>query len=218
MLEVRLQPDSGLQCPPLAFSDSGVSSPLDWSVSFEFRAETLKHFNPLPHVLQLLLEVHDLRARGGALYTVLAELYSNALEHGVIGLDSTMKSDAAGFARYYQERVSRLQALRDGYVRLHLTWRRMAGASAGAGRGQRRRFRRGARAECRGAPGTPLRQGFAPDPRIVRSLPVVGRRKGGVRGFSGRLRHNRAFVAVLLMGRASEVDFRERSNVRAASR
>lgn len=31
-----------------------------------------------------------------------------------------MKSDAAGFARYYQERVSRLQALRDGYVRLHL--------------------------------------------------------------------------------------------------
>lgn len=55
MLEVRLQPDSGLQCPPLAFSDSGVSSPLDWSVSFEFRAETLKHFNPLPHVLQLLL-------------------------------------------------------------------------------------------------------------------------------------------------------------------
>ncbi|MDU5675994.1 MAG: two-component system response regulator HsbR, partial [Pseudomonas aeruginosa] len=90
------------------------------SVSFEFRAETLKHFNPLPHVLQLLLEVHDLRARGGALYTVLAELYSNALEHGVIGLDSTMKSDAAGFARYYQERVSRLQALRDGYVRLHL--------------------------------------------------------------------------------------------------
>ncbi|KQJ62010.1 chemotaxis protein CheY [Pseudomonas aeruginosa] len=120
MLEVRLQPDSGLQCPPLAFSDSGVSSPLDWSVSFEFRAETLKHFNPLPHVLQLLLEVHDLRARGGALYTVLAELYSNALEHGVIGLDSTMKSDAAGFARYYQERVSRLQALRDGYVRLHL--------------------------------------------------------------------------------------------------
>lgn len=120
MLEVRLQPDSGLQCPPLAFSDSGVSSPLDWSVSFEFRAETLKHFNPLPHVLQLLLEVHDLRARGGALYTVLAELYSNALEHGVIGLDSTMKSDTAGFARYYQERVSRLQALRDGYVRLHL--------------------------------------------------------------------------------------------------
>ena len=51
---------------------------------------------------------------------MLAELYSNALEHGVIGLDSTMKSDAAGFARYYQERVSRLQALRDGYVRLHL--------------------------------------------------------------------------------------------------
>lgn len=75
MLEVRLQPDSGLQCPPLAFSDSGVSSPLDWSVSFEFRAETLKHFNPLPHVLQLLLEVHDLRARRRAVYGARRTLF-----------------------------------------------------------------------------------------------------------------------------------------------
>ncbi len=75
MLEVRLQPDSGLQCPPLAFSDSGVSSPLDWSVSFEFRAETLKHFNPLPHVLQLLLEVHDLRARRRAVYGTRRTLF-----------------------------------------------------------------------------------------------------------------------------------------------
>jgi CheY-like chemotaxis protein len=120
MVEVRLLESAQLSPPTLVYSDSGQSCPLDWSVSFEFRAATLKRFNPLPYLLQLLLEVHGLRAQSGALYSVLAELYSNALEHGVLGLDSSLKRDASGFARYYQERNSRLDQLQDGYVRLHL--------------------------------------------------------------------------------------------------
>ncbi|WP_296253558.1 ATP-binding SpoIIE family protein phosphatase [Pseudomonas sp. UBA4194] len=104
----------------LIYSDSGQSSPLDWSASFEFRADTLKRFNPLPYLLQLLQEIHGLRAQSGQLYSVLAELYSNALEHGVLGLDSALKRDALGFASYYEQRNSRLLALADGYVRLHL--------------------------------------------------------------------------------------------------
>lgn len=120
MLEVALVPQASVQRPPLAFSDSGLSNPLDWSASFEFRASTLKHFNPLPFLLQLLMEVQALRPRGGALYSVLAELYSNALEHGVMGLDSSLKRDAEGFARYYEQRATRLAQLQDGYVRFHL--------------------------------------------------------------------------------------------------
>ncbi len=120
MVEVSLVEAAQLSPPALVYSDSGQSCPLDWSVSFEFRAATLKRFNPLPYLLQLLLEVHGLRAQSGALYSVLAELYSNALEHGVLGLDSSLKRDASGFARYYQQRNARLDELQDGYVRLHL--------------------------------------------------------------------------------------------------
>ncbi|MGY2258351.1 ATP-binding SpoIIE family protein phosphatase [Pseudomonas sp. SDO55104_S430] len=120
MVEISLLDPILLSLPAPIYSDSGQSCPLDWSVSFEFRAATLKRFNPLPYLLQLLLEVHGLRAQSGALYSVLAELYSNALEHGVLGLDSSLKRDVAGFARYYQERNTRLEALQDGYVRVHL--------------------------------------------------------------------------------------------------
>ncbi len=120
MVEVSLLDATQMRPPTLVYSDSGQSCPLDWSVSFEFRAASLKRFNPLPYLLQLLLEVHGLRAQSGALYSVLAELYSNALEHGVLGLDSGLKRDASGFARYYQERNARLDALRSGYVRVHL--------------------------------------------------------------------------------------------------
>ncbi|WP_145315159.1 fused response regulator/phosphatase [Pseudomonas sp. SJZ080] len=120
MVEVSLLEAAQLIPPPLVYSDSGQSCPLDWSVNFEFRAATLKRFNPLPYLLQLLLEVHGLRAQSGALYSVLAELYSNALEHGVLGLDSSLKRDASGFTRYYQQRNARLDELQDGYVRVHL--------------------------------------------------------------------------------------------------
>jgi len=120
MVEISLLDPNLLSPPAPIYSDSGQSCPLDWSVSFEFRAATLKRFNPLPYLLQLLLEVHGLRTQSGALYSVLAELYSNALEHGVLGLNSSLKRDVAGFARYYQQRNARLEALEDGYVRVHL--------------------------------------------------------------------------------------------------
>nr|MBP8238234.1 fused response regulator/phosphatase [Pseudomonas sp.] len=77
LLEVSLVADGQLTRPPLAFADNGQSHSLDWSASFEFRGETLRHFNPLPFLLQLLLEVQGLGPQGGALLSVLAELYSN---------------------------------------------------------------------------------------------------------------------------------------------
>ncbi|TRX74440.1 fused response regulator/phosphatase [Pseudomonas mangiferae] len=120
MLEVTLVEEESLNRPPQTFTDSGLMGALDWSASFEYRARTLKRFNPLPYLMQLLLDVQGLRAQAGALYTVFAELYSNALEHGVIGLDSSLKRDALGFARYYQARSERLAKLEDGYVRFHL--------------------------------------------------------------------------------------------------
>jgi hypothetical protein len=120
LVEVSMVEEGSLSRGPLVFTGSGQNSPLDWSASFEFRGETLRRFNPLPFLLQLLLEVEGLRPQGGALYSVLAELYSNALEHGVLGLDSSLKCNAEGFAEYYLQRSTRLARLREGYVRFHL--------------------------------------------------------------------------------------------------
>ncbi|WP_349971856.1 fused response regulator/phosphatase [Pseudomonas caspiana] len=119
MVEIIAVEQAELGPQTVTYSDSGTSTPLDWSSTFEFRASTLRRFNPLPYLLQLLLEVHGLRHQSGALYSVLTELYSNALEHGVLGLDSKLKSNASGFARYYQQRAERLAALNDGFIRIH---------------------------------------------------------------------------------------------------
>lgn len=120
MVEVIAVEQANLGPQPVTYSDSGTSTPLDWSATFEFRASTLRRFNPLPYLLQLLLEVHGLRSQSGALYSVLTELFSNALEHGVLGLDSKLKGNASGFARYYQQRAERLAGLDNGFIRVHL--------------------------------------------------------------------------------------------------
>lgn len=48
----------------------------------------------------------DLRQKA---FTVFAELISNSLDHGILGLDSTLKSDFAGFAEYLQLKEDRLE-------------------------------------------------------------------------------------------------------------
>jgi CheY-like chemotaxis protein len=120
MVEITALEQAVLGPRTVTYSDSGTSTPLDWSTTFEFRAATLRRFNPLPYILQLLLEVHGLRSQSGALHSVLTELYSNALEHGVLELDSRLKDNATGFAYYYQQRAARLAALDRGYIRVHL--------------------------------------------------------------------------------------------------
>ena len=116
MLELKMVDQSEIHSEKFQVEMGAISGPTDWSMSYRLGPNTLRDFNPLPLLLQLLMEVPGLRPHSGTLYTVLAELYSNALEHGVIGLDSKLKSDPSGFAQYYQQREAALEQLSDGFV------------------------------------------------------------------------------------------------------
>ena len=74
MVHITSQLPQFLGVPAIVYSDSGQCSPRDWSSHFEFRARTLQQFNPLPFLLQLLMEVHGLRAQGPVIHAVLSEL------------------------------------------------------------------------------------------------------------------------------------------------
>ncbi len=97
--------------------------PMDWGMSYDVRPDTLREFNPLPVLLQILMDIPGLRSHSGEIYTVMSELYSNALDHGVLDLDSSMKSSTKGFAEYYQLRSKRLGELQEGYIRITMDYR-----------------------------------------------------------------------------------------------
>lgn len=99
---------------------SALSGPTEWRCEYEIRERTLGDFSPLPLLLHICMEVPGLRTRGGEIYTLLSELYNNALEHGVLQLPSEWKHSADGFGKYYSERQSRLARVDGHYIRFSL--------------------------------------------------------------------------------------------------
>ena len=100
---------------------AGVLS--DWKMDFELGPSSLKAFDPLPILINVLSESPYLRQESTSLYTILSEVYSNALEHGVLELESSLKSTPQGFAAYYELRKTKLASLSEGYVRFHFEHR-----------------------------------------------------------------------------------------------
>ena len=119
MLEVELVDASLITAEGGSGSDDSEAGPEDWLLSYELGPSSLVGFNPLPMLQQVMMEAPYLRTRSSEIYTVMAELYSNALEHGVLGLDSALKASADGFAEYYQARAEALANVQ-GYVRFEI--------------------------------------------------------------------------------------------------
>ena len=78
----------------------------------------LRKTDPIPMIINQIQEMVALRNQQRHLYTILTELYINALDHGVLGLNSSLKQSEEGFTRYFAEREARLGALEEGYVRI----------------------------------------------------------------------------------------------------
>jgi anti-sigma regulatory factor (Ser/Thr protein kinase) len=55
------------------------------------------------------------------LSTVLSELYNNALDHGILLLDSKIKKEPDGFFEYFEQRMERLVQLDDGEINIQAT-------------------------------------------------------------------------------------------------
>lgn len=94
--------------------------PAEWQASFKFSAEVLKQLDLVPMIVNMLMQIQAPHEHKQRIYTVIAEMYSNALEHGVLKLESSMKESANGFAEYYALRAQRLAELEDAYIHISL--------------------------------------------------------------------------------------------------
>jgi len=57
------------------------------------------------------------------IFLIISEVVSNAIDHGVLKLDSSLKNEAEGFMAYISERESRLKKLTDNdEIEFNLTW------------------------------------------------------------------------------------------------
>jgi serine phosphatase RsbU (regulator of sigma subunit) len=90
----------------------------EWSVKFTLGPGELRDADPLPPLLDVLAQTPGASYFRDALTVVLGELFRNALEHGVIGLDSAIKASERGFAEYYHELHRRRSQLQRGWIQV----------------------------------------------------------------------------------------------------
>ncbi|MBI3776020.1 MAG: serine/threonine-protein phosphatase [Gammaproteobacteria bacterium] len=95
-------------------------APTHWQSQMVFHADALRTVNVVAVVSNLITQVQSPPGHRERIFTVLTELLSNALDHGLLGLDSQLKSSPEGFAGYYLSRSKALAELTEGWLRVTL--------------------------------------------------------------------------------------------------
>ena len=98
---------------PLSEELSSVSAG-GWRLSLDLSAEEIRRQDLLPRLMEMLNALGIDYRKNDSLFVVLGELLSNALDHGILRLDSSLKEAESGFERYDALRRERLEALVSG--------------------------------------------------------------------------------------------------------
>ena len=94
----------------------------EFSFSVRLGTKALRSFDPLNLLKGLIDSVTALERHQTYLYTMIVELYANALEHGILEMDCALKETPEGFARYYSDRERLLSELTDGWMHVDLQY------------------------------------------------------------------------------------------------
>lgn len=90
---------------------------LTWKNMMEFDIDTLRVTNPVPLMVNALMEIQGLQEHRQAIFMIVSELFANALDHGLLDLDSAIKSTPEGFLRFYELKDERLKTCPRGKIR-----------------------------------------------------------------------------------------------------
>lgn len=91
---------------------------LPWHIDMKLSPEELRSGSPVALLIDMLGSTPDMERHKDYLHTILAELFSNALEHGVLALSSDLKKTEDGYLDYYQQREEKLSRLNQGFVNI----------------------------------------------------------------------------------------------------
>ncbi|MDH5649762.1 MAG: fused response regulator/phosphatase [Gammaproteobacteria bacterium] len=99
---------------------SGKVSPMEWSLDFKLEKALLTRFDPLPFLSKSIMDMQGLYSHREKIHTILAELVNNAVEHGILELDSEERDTPSGFRNYFESREKLLVNAQNGWLRISI--------------------------------------------------------------------------------------------------
>jgi anti-sigma regulatory factor (Ser/Thr protein kinase) len=108
-----------------------VAESLDpaWELTLKLGVDTLRRADVAPLVNHIVTSLQPPGHDPGRLHVVLAELFNNALDHGLLKLDSRLKDSPDGFQTWMDQREARLCCLSEGTIEVSIA----AGTKTGSG-------------------------------------------------------------------------------------
>ncbi|WP_018692707.1 fused response regulator/phosphatase [Algicola sagamiensis] len=89
---------------------------LTMEMNIAIENEELKELDPVKQLVEMMSALPFVERHRSIIFLILSEMYNNALEHGVLGLSSSVKDEEDGFIRYYEMRTEALENMKDGRV------------------------------------------------------------------------------------------------------
>jgi anti-sigma regulatory factor (Ser/Thr protein kinase) len=105
---------------PLASFRDDVTSSSHWRIAINLGADELKYLDAVYLVTQIVGKITATAEQYSRLHVILNELFNNALDHGVLLLDSSIKHGPDGFEKYLQLREDRLRTLTTGSIEIEI--------------------------------------------------------------------------------------------------
>lgn len=100
-----------------------ISAPaIQWQMSFIVTPEEIKKTDPLSQVIGFLNSSVNISVHHDFISTILSELFNNALDHGLLELDSSGKETDEGFINYYVERRKKIAEMSEGEIDISLDY------------------------------------------------------------------------------------------------
>ena len=94
--------------------------PCRWKVGVRLTPFELKGIDVVPMLLAWMDQLHLSQNHRNQVFLIFTELFNNALDHGLLHLDSVLKYQPDGFERYFEQRRQRLANLQQGVLEIEL--------------------------------------------------------------------------------------------------
>ncbi|MDH5424493.1 MAG: response regulator [Gammaproteobacteria bacterium] len=93
---------------------------IPWSTHMIIEDDMLKK-EPVQNIINMIAGDLAIKNMKGVVHTLLMEMYNNALDHGILGLDGSEKHCAESFDQYYREREKLLQQVKSVFIKVSIS-------------------------------------------------------------------------------------------------
>ncbi|GAB4254282.1 MAG: hypothetical protein Kow0065_01110 [Methylomicrobium sp.] len=91
-----------------------------WNLSMQFDIRSLRTADPIARIIEALFTRHHLKSQRQIITTIISELLTNAIDHGLLRLDSTQKRTPKDFLEFYRQRQERLSSTTEGLIEVKI--------------------------------------------------------------------------------------------------